>query len=198
MQLPIPASPSTEERKQWWLLCYAYTSMEKAIRCCELIEILCPDNRHALFSPLMLSVHAYYSRPFQRNKGAGKLSEDLVPKRRTKVHRWLLHFRNCVLIHTDAEESEIAGRPMHDVVYSLSDTGREFSTSDPLPRAESYADAKKHCVAMARIFRASILAFEEHFSHLLPAEMGHFLLSLKDSESLFIPHVVPVSDTLHY
>ncbi len=190
--------PVADERKRWWLFCYAYTSMEKAIRCCQLIENLCPDNRHALFSPLTVAVHAYYSRPFERNKGVGKLSTDLIPKERTGVHRWLVHFRDCVLVHTDANESEIAGRPMHDVVYSLDDAGREFSTSDPLPRVESYTDAKSHCVAMAKIFRSKILEFEAQYNHLLPATNGHFLLSLENSEMLFVPHVLPTSDTLHY
>jgi hypothetical protein len=191
-------NPSAAERKRWWLLCYAYTSMEKVIQCCQMIEYLCPDNRHPLFSPLTVAVHAYYSRPFQRKKGAGKLSADLIPKERTGVHSWLLHFRDCVLVHTDAEKSEIAGRPMHDVVYSLDETGREFSTSDPLPRVESYTDAKAHCVAMAKIFRTKILTLEAQYSHLLPAEHGHFLMSLIDSEMLFVPHILPVSDTLHY
>jgi hypothetical protein len=196
--LEIPSIPSIAERKRWWLLCYAYTSMEKAIRCCEMIEGLCTDNRHPLFSALTVAVHTYYSRPFERNKGAGRLSADLIPKERTGVHSWLLHFRDCVLVHTDAEDSKIAGRPMHDVVYSLDETGREFSTSDPLPQVESYTDAKNHCAAMAKIFRSNILALEAQYTHLLPADNGHFLMSLKESEGLFVPHILPVSDTLHY
>lgn len=198
MNTENPSIPCVAERKYWWLLCYAYTSMEKAIQCCVMIEGLCPDNRHLLFSPLTVAVHAYYSRPFGTNKGAGKLSADLIPNERTGIHRWLLHFRDCVLVHTDANDSEIAGRPMHDVVYSFDDTGREFSTSDPLPRVESYTDAKAHCVVMAQVFRSKIMALEAQYSHLLPAENGHFLMSLKESEGLFVPHILPGSDTLHY
>ena len=87
---------------------------------------------------------------------------------------------------------------MHDVVYSLDVTGREFSTSDPLPHVASYTDAKFHCAVMANIFRENVLALEKQYNHLLPATNGNYLLSLNDTEALFIPHVLPVSDTLQY
>lgn len=198
MQLPIPASPTTEERKQWWLLCYAVTSMEKAIESCRLIKMHCADNRQPLFEPLIVALHSYYSRPFGPNHGVGRLSEDFVPSERIGIHRCLLHFRNSVLSHTDSRPSKEANRPMHDVVYSRKGDLREFSTSSPLPAIGAYYDFADHCSVMDIIFRTKILEFEKRYCHCLPMHNGDFLMTLDDSLDLFTPHTLPIQGTLHY
>ncbi len=190
--------PSASDRKRWWLLCYAYTSMEKAIKCCQMIQIMCPNNSHPLFEPLILAIHAYYARPFKPNNVVGKLSKEMVPDGLVGIHDCLIHFRDGVFCHTDAGNSSAANRPMHDLVYSQHQSISEFSTSNPLPDIAAYSDFEAHCMAMAVIFRSKIIVFEKIYSHCLPTQEGDFLMTLHDSADLFIPHTLPTRGILHY
>lgn len=198
MNQPMQLHPTTEERKKWWLLCYAFTSMEKAIQSCQLIEELCSNNRHPLFEPLVLATHTYYARPFKLSREVGKLDKKIVPDGLIGIHDCLIHFRDGVFCHTDAGYSSAANRPMHHVVYSLHANSREFSTSNPLPEIAAYRDFEAHCKAMAVIFRSEIIELEKTYSHCLPALEGDFLMALNDSTELFIPHTLPTRGILNY
>jgi hypothetical protein len=184
-------NPTKEERQRWWLLCYAVTSMEKAIDTCDLLIQQCSDNRSKLFQPLSLAVHAYYTRPFKRSKCVGSLPHDLVPASSMGIHRWLEHFRDGVLAHTDADHKQEAGRPMHDVVYSV--RGTVFSTADPRALITAYRDAKGHCIAMRKVFFVELMKFHESFDNLMPSSDGDFLLNLDTTQPLFTSYGVPPS-----
>ena len=198
MKPTIKYQPSSEERKQWWLFCYAITSMDKAIECCRLVKLHCFDNRHELYEPLIVAAHSNYARPFGPNHGAGKLNEETVPSALIPIHRWIIDFRNKVLSHTSALHHEQANRPMHDVVCKRSGQNHEYSTSCPMPTIESYEDFANHCCIMRKMFRAKILEFEKKYSHLMPSQDGDFLLSLDESLDLFIPHILPTSSIISY
>lgn len=172
--------------------------MEKAIRSCQLIQNLCPDNRHPIFEPLAVAVHTYYARPFKNSKGVGRLSDEMIPPEKIGIHHWLEHFRDSVLTHTDADHTDSANRPMHDVVYFVDSDGRGFSTSSPLPQVDAYRDAEKHCDAMSNIFLSKIKEFEQRFPNLMPFTEGNFLMTLDNSTELFTPHTLPGQGTLHY
>jgi hypothetical protein len=191
-------APTTEKRRQWWLLCYAYTSMKKAICGCQLIEKLCSDNRHPLFAPLTVAIHTYYARTFKKSKGVGSLPDDMIPSDRIGIHRWLEHFRDSVLSHTDANHAEVANRPMHDLVYSVDGDSLEFSTSDPLPNIDAYRDVEAHCASMAMIFLTKIIELQKKYHDFMPSINGDFLMTLDDSLDLFIPHTLPEQGTLNY
>ena len=118
--------------------------MEKAIKLCELITTLCSDNSNPLFQPLSLAVHAYYASPFKFNRGVGRLPVHLVPTAAKWIHGWLEHFRDGVMSHIDANTSETAGRPMNDVVYSVTGSKRQFSTQQARAPLQAYSDAREH------------------------------------------------------
>ena len=162
---PTPLhQPDTEERKQLWLLCYAATSMEKAIQCSCLIKMNCPNNQHVLFEPLIVALHSYYARPFGPNFGVGRLEEDVIPDAQKCIHNFLIHFRNKVLSHASALVSPEVNRPMHDVVYSRKGGHREFSTSCPSPTIENYEEVSRHCQFMHKIFRLKIIEFASKYN----------------------------------
>lgn len=187
-----------DERKQWWLSCYAVTSMEKAYSTCQQLISCCADNEDRLFSPLSLAVHVYYARPFKRSRLVGRIREDIVPPSSRGIHRWLIHFRDGVMSHIDADKAEVTGRPMHDVVYSQQGKDKIFSTSDPRARITAYRDALAHFIVMRVIFMNRVRDFHTKFPHLLPCGDGDFLLNLDENSDLFIPHNMPVTEDLHY
>jgi len=186
------------ERKQWWLYCYAVTSMEKAVDTCEILIAECPDNRHRLFPALSLAVHTFYARPFKKSRRVGQLPDDIVPQSARGIHHWLVHFRDAVFSHTDANHSEAAGQPMHDVVYSQFGANKIFSTSDPRVRIEAYHNARNHCASMREMFLGRVLEFHCQYPDLLPVGDGDFLLGLDGAGDLFMPHTVPIEATLNY
>ena len=191
--------PTIAERKQWWLLYYGVTSMEKAIETCDMIAKHCATNADPLFRPLSLAVHAFYARPFKSNGKAGSLPRDIVPEDAKGIHSWLEHFRDGVMSHIDPKVSETAGRPMNDVVYTIAGNFRQFSTLEARPAIEAYADAKKHCERMIDVFQDAITGFLERFHRLLPQHDGQHLLSITDGTPLFIDgYVMPVRSNLHY
>lgn len=188
--------PTLDERKRWWLLCYAITSMEKAIDSCNMIAEHCPDNRHPLFQHLSLSVHTYYARPFVRSAVVGSLSSTLIPEDAKGIHSWLRHFRDGVMAHIDAGDSKTAGHPMNDVIYSIEGKKRQFSTLEARARPCAYADAKAHCEAMIAVFQDETADLIERFHGLLPQSDGEYLLSLADGSPLFVAGYehLPASD----
>lgn len=191
--------PTIAERKQWWLLNYAVTSMDKAINACDLIAQHCTTNADPLFQSLSLAVHAFYARPFKSNGAAGKLPREIVPEGAKGIHSWLEHFRDGVMSHIDPKVSETAGHPMNDVVYTIDGSFRQFSTLEARPTIEAYADAKKHCEVMIDVFHDKITGFLERFHWLLPKHDGQHLLSIAEGTPLFIEgYVMPVRSNLHY
>jgi len=159
--------------------------MEKAIKACRILQEICDTNQHVAFESLSLAVHAFYSRPFKRNGGVGKLNVDIVPPDRKGVHKWLEHFRDCAMAHTDAGHDDVAGRPLNDVVY-LKDGDREtFSTLSPSAPVSAYEVAREHCEHMLELFHEELAAFHERFAELMPQEDGEFLFNLEDESTLF-------------
>ena len=191
--------PTIDERKRWWLLYYGITSMEKAIKSCDLIAQHCTTNGDPLFQPLSLAVHAFYARPFKGNGKAGSLPRDLVPDEAKGIHSWLEHFRDGVMVHVEPKVSVTAGHPMNDVVCSISGSKRQFSTLEAQASVESYTDVRAHCEAMIEVFQDSIIGFLERFHRLLPQHDGQYLLSITDGTPLFIDgYVMPVRSNLNY
>jgi hypothetical protein len=198
MEITDPMSPTAAERRQWWLFCYAFNSMKKAIKCCQLIENLCTDNKDTIFEPLVVAIHTYYARPFKKSRGVDRLSDDIVPIDRKGIHDVLVDFRDSVFSHTDANLNTVAQRPMHDVVYSVVKGQGVYTTSAPHLAIETYRDVGHHCAVMSKIFHSKITEFELRFSILIPSCEGHFLMNLDDSLDLFTPHILPSQGTLHY
>lgn len=191
--------PTIDERKRWWLLYYGITSMEKAIKSCDLIAQHCTTNADPLFQPLSLAVHAFYARPFKSNGSAGRLPRDLVPDGAKGIHSWLEHFRDGVMSHIDPKVSETAGHPMNDVVYTISGSKRQFSTLEARPSVEAYSDARAHYEAMIEVFEDEITGLLERFHGLLPQSDGEYSLSIADGTPLFIAgYVMPVRSNLNY
>jgi len=192
-------NPTKEERQQWWLLCYAFTSMGKAIETCDVLIRQCGDNSHELFPALSLAIHVYYTRPFKRNRGVGSLKADeLVPASSLGIHQWLEHFRDGILVHNDAEHKQEAGHPMNNVVYSVVGDRTIFSTSCPRALIDNYRAAKVHCAAMREVFSVELMKFHESFSALMPSSDGDFLLDLDPTHALFVSHAVPVQSVINY
>ncbi len=191
--------PTIDERRRFWLLCYAITSMEKAIRSCDLIAEHCTDNSAPLFQPLSLAVHTYYGRPFVRSNVVGSLPPSIIPDAAKGIHSWLRHFRDGVMAHIDAGDSKTAGRPMNDVIYTIAGKHRQFSTLEARARPSAYADARAHCESMIAVFQDEMANFMERFHELLPHGDDEYLLSLADGSPLFIAGYdrLLVSD-LHY
>jgi hypothetical protein len=191
--------PTIQDRQRWWLLYYGITSMEKAIKSCDLIAQHCTTNADPLFQPLSLAVHAFYARPFKGNGKAGSLPRDLVPDDAKGIHSWLEHFRDGVMAHVDPKKTVTAGHPMNDVVYTICGSKRQFSTLEARPSVEVYTDARAHCEVMIDVFQNSITGFLESFHRLLPQHDGLHLLSIADGTPLFIDgYVMPVRSHLNY
>lgn len=178
--------PTKEERKRWWLLCYGITSMDQAIKSCELIAQHCSDNLSPLFLPLSLAVHVFYARPFVRSQAVDSLPTTIVPQDAQGIHNWLRHFRDGVMSHLDATVSETAGTPMNDVIYSISGEYLEFSTKEARARLVSYVHAAEHCQRMISIFHDELIQFHKRFIVCLPKSDGDYLLSLADGSPVFI------------
>jgi hypothetical protein len=191
-------TPSEEERKRWWLLCHAYTALEKSETICQQIMQHCPSNDHPLFLPLSVSVHIFCGRAFKGSRVVGCLRDDIIPPDSSGIHESLLHFRDGVFAHTDANHFDPAGKPMHDVVYSVSDSRTEFLTSDPRPRPEYYMDVLKHCKRMKKIIFEELMVFHDAYAELLPTAIGQYLFILDPLKPLFEFHDMPVWTTLHY
>ena len=191
-------TPSEEERKRWWLLCHAYTALEKTEMICKQIIEHCPSSDHSLFLPLSVSVHIFYSRAFKRSDVVGYLKDDIIPLDSSGIHESLIHFRDSVYGHTDAKYFEPAGKPMHNLIYSVSDSGTEFFTSDPRSRSEYYWDVLRHSERIREIIITELKKFNDTYDDLLPREVGDYLFLLDPLKPLFELHSPPVHATLHY
>ena len=191
--------PTIDERKRWWLICYAITSMEKAKAACGQIADHCTDWDHPLFEPLALAVHTFYSRPFIKNFGVGTLEAGVVPKSQSGVHKWLTHFRSGAMAHTDATPDKIAGHPLNDVVYFIKDGDYGFSTLYPRTEPKSYVAASKHCSRMIDVFQSHLSFYYFRFRYLMPDTDGEHLLSLDPDTPLFLlDYVTPTNAIFHY
>ena len=191
-------NPTSAEKKRWWLLCYANTSLEKTIKTCAQLHEACASNTSPLFSPLSLAIHAFYARPFKNNRGVGSLSDEIIPADARGIHDWLIHFRDSVLAHTDANAAEVSGCPMHEVVYSNLRGKRQFLTCDPSARPESYRDVAVHSERLRRIILEEIVYIHTLYDSLIPKEDGDYLLQFKESDPLFRPYAMQDQAVLKY
>ncbi len=160
--------------------------MGKAISACDQIALNCRSRTYPLFEPLALAVHAYYSRPFGPNYGAGSLSEDLVPRDHLKFHKTMIELRSSSMVHTDATVKKSAGIPFNDVIYSIHGEHVEFSTRTAWLPIDDYKLAAEHCKVMTDIFTELLTGFYARYGRLFPATNGEFLLCIEDGQPIFV------------
>lgn len=172
--------------------------MEKAIETCDLIEAICDTNQHIAFYPLATAAHSFYGRPFKRSNGVGRLNADMIPPESNGIHQWLIHFRDGAYAHLDANHDDIAGRPMHDVVYSHGPDGNLLTTCDARAPLSAYKDARNHAKIIQAIFMDEIFYFHNRFLDMIPTTEGDFLLSLDSATDLFIPYSMQSHSVIHY
>jgi len=173
--------------------------MEKTIATCQQLVAICDTNQHPLFPSLAVAAHCFYARPFKNSKAVGRLSDEFLLPKQIGIHKWIMAFRDGVFSHIDASESRIAGRAMHDVVYSNDGNDQMFSTSDPLPRPSAYSKVSAQAKLVREVLVKRVSVFHETHGDLIPDDDGHFLLSLSTATPLFVPYTAPQqSIALHY
>lgn len=188
--------PSEQERKNWWMKIYAYTSFQKSLHSCQLLLNSVTETTDDLYLPLALAVHAFYGRPFKKQQGVGKLSEDYIPPNWGGLHKALLIFRDKILVHTDAEIIQSANQPLHNVVYHNTSGQRWFSTGDPRPRLKYYHEIASYLPLLIQKVGAEIEAIHDRFASCIPSEEGHFQLHVSGAV-LFSTYVEP-PETLRF
>jgi len=183
-------TPNLEDRKNWWLKVYACTSFRTSLSFCRQLLKSVKSTRHELYLPLSIAIHAFYGRPFKRQKGIGKLGEDFVPCKFKGIHKCLITFRDNVLVHTDAETTKEVGRPFHDIVYHIRHNGNSFSTSDPRPDLDYYDCVSKYLPVMIDKIQGEIEQNHDNFDELLPSSEGDYLFNI-DGDKLFTTYQPP-------
>lgn len=159
--------------------------------CCSQILEICDSSTHPLMLPLAVSAHVFYARPFEHNRGVGKMLSDVVPEKLRPIHKGIMTFRDKVFAHTDGDHNETAGQPLHDVVYSVIDREPIFSTSDPRPQPQEYRRIGAHAKRMRAVFMTRLERHHKRFKGLLPDEEGHYLFGLSAGSPLFEDYTVP-------
>ena len=132
-------------------------------------------------------MHAFYGRPFKKIQGISakkkgdigpELPADFVPDEFAGLHEAIIAFRDKILVHTDANDVPEAGRPLHDVVYTVHPFSDEFSTNDPRPTLDHYECAAVLLKKLREKAFSKIESFHGRFAHLVPRMTGNYLFNL--------------------
>lgn len=177
-------TPSIEERKNWWLKAYAYTSFEKSLESCNQFLRFVDSTSHELYLSLSIAIHTLYGRPFKFQKGIGKLQGDFVPDEYKGIHNCLITFRDKVLVHSDSDITKEVGKPFHDLVYHVKRDYSFFSTSDPRPNLDYYKSVSKYLPIIIRKVKTEIDQNKDKFDVLLPDSEGDYLFNI-EGDKLF-------------
>lgn len=97
-----PMKP-TEDTQQFWLMLYAIDAFSNVLWACDYLLKHTPSVAGPMYRTLMTAVLTNYGRPFRRNYGVGKLSNSFVPPEFRDLHDQLIHERDKVHAHSDAQ-----------------------------------------------------------------------------------------------
>lgn len=90
-----------EHRREYWKFHVAAHSFEMAKKVVSHLNKM--QNTEAMFYPLMISLHAFYARPFRHSKRSRNVPISLVPDGLLSVHDMLLQLRDKIFAHHDKE-----------------------------------------------------------------------------------------------
>ena len=192
MSIPI------ETRKRWWLLCYGFTSMNEALRGCDMLFSVCDTNKHPAYLPITYYIHTQYGRPFHHNHGVGTIEREIIPEETMHHHRWLMEFRDAVFSHSDSEPAKESGKILNRLVFTVKEDDFIFYTSDPRPALSSYLEARSHIEIIRSELAKRVFVMKKQHEELIPKELGDYLLSLDHIDQPFLPYARPESATLIY
>jgi len=82
---------------------YAIDSFRTIVWACNHILKYKPHASELIYQCLMTSILTNYGRPFHRNYGVGKLNLAIVPNEYRHLHNQLMHERDKIHAHTDAD-----------------------------------------------------------------------------------------------
>jgi hypothetical protein len=92
-----------EIRIEYWKHHTAALSFEQARNVVERLMLM--QNTDPMFYPLMVSLHAFYARPFKHQQKLRNLNEDLIPSNLISAHKMVINLRDRIFAHSDKESS---------------------------------------------------------------------------------------------
>ena len=87
-------------------------------------------------------------------------------------------FRDKGFVHTDADPFPEAGRPLHNVSYTVHVDRNEFSTNEPSPAIGYYDKAAELLHILIQQSLSRIDLYHKRFGFLVPNSPGDYQLNL--------------------
>jgi hypothetical protein len=171
-----------EERARLWVTVYGMSAFQKAETTCQQLLDLCPDNRHALFSPLAMAVHIHYARPFCRIQGVPRsalFKKEDVPTELQGMHEFLVAIRDKMVAHTDADTAKAFEIVLHDVQFERAAKDLYISCCDPTIQRDAYEQSIRVIHEMKVRAMRRFAEMKPILAASLPQDFGKYILNLE-------------------
>ena len=189
-------NPPAQVRKRLWLLAYSAHSFRKSQEACRLLLASVHDTKHDAYFPLVTAIHALYCRPFDHNRGIGRLSEATVPTKHVGAHRFLTTFRDMVFIHSDSTPLPESGRVLNLLSVRI-DERVSLMPATPLPRLDSCERAIPCIDFMHKTVIKEIDEIVRKYAKCFDREVGDYLFHL-EGDVFLSPYEPPVTGKVVY
>jgi hypothetical protein len=96
------SSPTLQERKEFWLRCFADECFQNAKATCDFLLKHGNTVDGTIAKVLASGFVVTYGKPFTTCHGVGKLDETIIPKQFKTTHAKLMELRHKMVAHIDA------------------------------------------------------------------------------------------------
>ena len=174
---------SQQQRKDWWTILYAVQSFNLSLQACKLLLKL-GDQSSPYYPSLIISIHGFYGRPFKKQQGVSSnkrgIEEEIIPLKFSGLHRFLIDFRDKVLLHNDGDDFPALKEPINLVRLTVGSRGKEFHSVAPFFHPiETYQTVPNLLEFLIDKFTSDHQRLEQEFSSCLPNTPGQYVLNLK-------------------
>jgi len=123
--------------------------------------------------------------PFKRQQGASTskrgIDEGNIPLEFSNLHRFLIDFRDKVLLHNDGDDFPALDEPINLVRLSVTPRGHEFHSAAPFFHPiETYQTVPKLLESLIEKFTSKHQRMKQEFCSVFPDAPGEYALNLKE------------------
>jgi hypothetical protein len=189
---------SFKDRQVLWKMHHAQADFSLVADTCRYILCERLESQNNVYYALISSVHTIYGRPFTQSYGAGKLDENIVPKRFLKLHKELLLHRHQVYAHSDAVGIPSDFGNINQVRFFVKRgeilPGVIQWRSDP----KILVDTILLCESLQRKAKYWISKIQDKYFPHLKVSNGEYVIDLDPSSSKFLKRISPLEEVGNY
>lgn len=172
--------PTTADRMNFWMHCYARASFMQARMFIEKLLELDPPPNDILRRALTAAIIATYCRPFKQRKPV-RLSDEVVPSAHRERHDALVEMRDKVVAHRDLDGPVTEWGFVSQLQVNVHAKGMKIDTLSPIILNDMAKRALPLIDALIDKMDAHANVFvRDHLQHAIPGD-GSYVVSLDDA-----------------